>query len=456
MQFVDTIIRNGQVVLRDRVIEADVAIQHGVIVAIERQLIMRGMEEIDATNQLVLPGGIDAHVHMNEPSPLKWEGFKTGSTMLAAGGITTFLDMPLNGSPSTITAGAYAQKERAAHESSLVDFGLWGGLVPGNIEHLQAMADAGVVGFKAFLSDSGNDEFERVDDETLLAGMYEIARLGKILALHAESETMTRYLKDEAIGAGHITFEAYSASRPIEAEVEAVTRALHYARLTKCALHFVHISSAKAVEAIQAAKEEGLDVTLETCPHYLLFNEGALHEFGAVAKCAPPLRNEQEQHALQRLFAAGKFDFITSDHSPAPYALKDLTKRHIFEAWGGINGGQFTYVALLELAIKHHLPLPFVARFFTKNVAERFSLTQKGELAVGYDADITIMSYNPQTATVANMEARHKESIYEGHTFPVRVERTIVRGKTVWQQEVRQTFSYGKAVKTSEQPTHVS
>ena len=454
MQFVDTIIRNGQVVLVDRVIEADVAIQNGVIVAIEPKLIMRGTEEIDATDQLVLPGGIDAHVHMNEPSPLKWEGFKTGTTMLAAGGVTTFLDMPLNGSPSTITAGAYAQKERAAREASLVDFGLWGGLVPGNIAHLEAMAQAGAVGFKAFLSDSGNDEFERADDETLLAGMFEIARLGKILALHAESEAMTRYLKDEAIQKGELTFQAYSASRPIEAEVEAVTRALHYARLTTCALHFVHISSARAVEAIQAAKQEGLNVTLETCPHYLLFNEEALHDMGAVAKCAPPLRHKDEQHALQQLFVSEQFDFITSDHSPAPYALKDLTTRHIFDAWGGINGGQFTYVALIELAIKHDLPLHLIGRLFAKNVAQRFCITQKGELAVNYDADITMMSYNPQTATVANMEARHKESIYEGHTFPVRVERTIVRGKTVWQQQVRQSFTYGKAIGSLQQSTN--
>lgn len=394
----------------------------------------------------MLPGGIDAHVHLNEPGPEKWEGFKTGTTMLAAGGVTTFFDMPLNGSPSTITAGAYSQKERVATEKSLIDFALWGGLVPGNIAHLQSLAEAGVVGFKTFLSASGNDEFERVDDETLRAGMFEIARLGKVLALHAESEAMTSYLRKQAILRNDVT-AAYSASRPIEAEAEAVQRALHYARLTKCTLHFVHISSARAVAAIEAAKLEGLHVSVETCPHYLLFNDEALDEKGAVAKCALPLRSSPEQHILQQLLKHEKFDFVASDHSPAPYALKDLTKHSIFEAWGGINGGQFTYVSLIELAIKHDMPLHTIGRLFAKNVAERFQLAKKGQLAVGYDADIVLMSYTPQTVTVANIEARHRESIYEGHTFPVRVERTIVRGKTVWAYGERQAFAHGQRVR---------
>lgn len=447
MRHVDTIIRNGKVVLVDGVMTADVAIHDGVIVAIEQQLCMQAIEEIDATDQLVLPGGIDAHVHINEPSPHQWEGFKSGTTMLAAGGVTTFFDMPLNGSPSTITKGAYEQKARIASEKSLIDFRLWGGLVPGNIEHLQSLAEAGVIGFKAFLSDSGNHEFERVDDDTLLQGMFEIARLGKVLALHAESEAITRTLREVAMRRGERSFQAYTKSRPIVAEVEAVQRALHYAHLTGCALHFVHISSAQAVGAIEAAKAEGLEVTVETCPHYLLFNEEAMEEFGAVAKCAPPLREASEQQALQQLLKAQKFDFIASDHSPAPYALKDLHDRTIFEAWGGINGGQFTYVALVELAIKHSIPLHVIGRLFAKNVATRFQLTKKGELAVGYDADVTLMSYTPQTVTVANIEARHKQSIYEGHTFPVRIDRTIVRGKTVWQQQVRQAFTYGRIAK---------
>lgn len=241
------------------------------------------------------------HVHFSEPGRAHWEGFETGSQMMAAGGCTTYFDMPLNGIPSTVDQKALLEKVNVGEEKSVIDFGLWGGLVPGNIEDLEELAKSGVIGFKAFLSTTGNDEFERADDFTLLHGMKKIAKLGKVLALHAESEPITQWLKQEKEELGLFSSDDYAATRPVHAESEAVERAITYAGLTGCPLHFVHISSGLAIEKIESAKQRGLDVTVETCPHYLLFNQNDLIEKGAVAKCAPPLREKAEQERLINL-----------------------------------------------------------------------------------------------------------------------------------------------------------
>jgi len=433
MERYDLIIRGGSVVLPDGVTKVDVGVKDGKIAAIAAKLEGETEQEWDAAGLHVLPGMIDVHVHFSEPGREHWEGFTTGSAMMAAGGCTTFFDMPLNGIPSTVNEEALLDKARLGNEKSLVDFGLWGGLVPGNEADLQPLAESGVIGFKAFLSTTGNKEFEAVDDMTLLNGMKKIAALGKILALHSESAAITNWLKAEKEAAGLVSADDYLETRPILAEVEAVERALHYSEITGCALHFVHISSAAAVAKIEAAKARGMNVTVETCPHYLLFNHNSLREKGSIAKCAPPLREADEQQRLIALLAQGKFDMLSSDHSPCPYDMKDPKDYNLFQAWGGISGGQFTLLSALELALAHDIPLEQVAAWTASNPAERFGLAgSKGTIAIGMDADLAIVDLNEAfTVTEENYYAKHKQSLYIGHTFPCSVTGTVVRGHIV-------------------------
>ncbi|NUU60102.1 allantoinase [Paenibacillus agri] len=435
MEQMDLIVRNGVVVLPTGVEQVDIGIKDGKIKVITSELAASARQEWNAAGQVVMPGMIDVHVHFSEPGREHWEGFSTGSSMMAAGGCTTFFDMPLNGIPSTVNCEALLDKARLGNKKSVVDFGLWGGLVPGNEDDLAPLAKSGVIGFKAFLSTTGNKEFEAVDEMTLLSGMKQIAKLGKVLALHAESAAITNWLKAEKEQAGCVSADDYLATRPILAEVEAVERALYYAEITGCALHFVHISSEAAVGKIEDAKSRGMNVTVETCAHYLLFNHDALRERGSIAKCAPPLREASEQKKLIELVAAGKFDMLTSDHSPCPYDMKDPKDFNLFQAWGGISGGQFTLLAALELSQTNHIPLEQIARMTASAPAERFDLAdRKGKIAVGMDADLAIIDLDtPFTVTEDNYYAKHKQSLYMGHTFPSSIVGTIVRGKVVVQ-----------------------
>ncbi|MFB5662840.1 allantoinase AllB [Alteribacillus sp. HJP-4] len=429
MKQYDLVIKNGLAVLEDEVAQLSIAVKDGKIAAAAPEIKDDKAEKVwDAAGSYIFPGAIDTHVHFSEPGRAHWEGFESGSNMMAAGGCTTYFDMPLNGIPSTTSIDALEEKAGIGKEKSVVDFGLWGGLVPGNEQDIAELAEGGVIGFKAFLSPTGNEEFERADDETLLRGMREISQTGKLLALHSESASIVEYLEASVEQA---TASAYSATRPIEAEAEAVQRALYYAKLTNCPLHFVHISSAAAVLLIQSAKQQGMDVTLETCPHYLIFNEGDLEQKGAVAKCAPPLRRKEEQHKLIQLLCDGAIDFVTSDHSPCLPEMKETS--NLFKAWGGISGGQFTLLTMIEIALKYKLPFTEVARLTAAAPAERFHLGgRKGKIKTGYDADFAVISFEKFEVTKNNFHAKHKISLYEGHTFPCRVEAAFLRGFQVY------------------------
>ncbi|MER1984972.1 MAG: allantoinase AllB [Solibacillus sp.] len=429
----DLLIKNAQIVCPDGMISGELAVQDGVIQAIGEGL-GAAQKVVDAAGDVVFPGVIDVHVHLNEPGNAEWEGFTTGTHLLAAGGVTTYFDMPLNANPPTINKAALQLKKQLASEKSRITPYFWGGLVHDNVAELEAMS-ADVIGFKAFLSNSGFTPFAAVQQESLLAGMREIARLGKILALHAESDELTQFLQQQKIAAGLLTPQDYAESRPIVAEVEAVNRALYFGELTGCALHFVHISSAEAIRLIQAAKKRGQDVSVETCPHYFRFTEEML-ERGVLAKCAPPLRNEATRRELIERLLAGDIDIIASDHSPCPPHMKDLTNKHFFEAWGGINGGQFTLQATLALCDEYNVPYEQAAKWLSENPAKRFGLTNRGKLAVGYAADFTIVTRKPYTVTQENHFAKHKATIYEGETFPHTIVATYCAGECKYEQEM--------------------
>ncbi len=428
----DLIIRGGTVVTPEGVGVADVAINDEWIVALGPELDRTGRTELDARGLWVLPGLIDVHVHFNEPGRSEWEGIWHGSRALAAGGGVLFVDMPLNSVPAVLDRAAFEAKRRAAEAQALVDFALWGGLVPGNLAALPELAEAGVVGFKAFLADSGVPEFPAADDDTLLEGMRIAAQLGLPVAVHAENAAIVRGRATALRRAGRTSPRDYAASRPVIAEVEAIQRALLFAEETGCTLHVVHVSTVRGVALVQEARQRGIDVSVETCPHYLLWTEDDLERLGAVAKCAPPLRSRAEQEGLWQALLAGAIDLVASDHSPSPPELKQADD--FFAVWGGINGVQCTLAALLTAGVAERgLALPALARLVAERPAERFRLGPRGRLAAGYLADLVLV--DPEAAWTLGEEdlrTRHRCTPYLGMRFRGRIRQTVCRGRTVF------------------------
>ena len=439
MNSLDLIVRGGRVVTSESVTAADIGVAEGKIVMIAPEMEGEAAEVIDASGLHVFPGAIDAHVHFNEPGRTDWEGIETGSRAVAAGGGTMFFDMPLNAHPPTIDAASFQAKRAAAEQSSLVDFALWGGLVPQNLDKLEELAECGVIGFKAFMCNSGINDFPFVRDDILREGMQRAARLGLPVAVHAESESMTACLTAEAASAHRTGIRDFLDSRPIQAELNAIQRAIALAAETACALHVVHVSCAAGVRLIAAAHRAGVNVTCETCPHYLTLSEDDLARLGAAAKCAPPLRSAHERDELWRELLAGNILTIGSDHSPSPPAMKQAAD--FFKVWGGISGAQHLLPLLLTLGhFVRRADLPFLSRSCSANVAWRFNLPEgKGRVAEGSDADLALVNLHETFVVHAeDLQYRHRQTPYLGRRLHGAVKRTLVRGRTV--------FLNGKAV----------
>lgn len=416
------IVRGGTLVTAEGLVRADLATDGEQISAIAAEL-PGGSEEIDARGMMVLPGLIDAHVHFNEPGRADWEGAATGSRALAAGGGTVFFDMPLNSTPCTLTADLFQLKHDALAGTSVTDFGLWGGIVPGNREELAGLAEAGVIGYKAFMADSGLPEFPRADDRTLYEGMRVAAEFGLTVAVHAENHELVGHR-----GTG-TTIRDFLQSRPVLAEVEAIQRASLLAREAGAKLHIVHISSGPGIRAALEARALGTDISIETCPHYLYFTDEDMVRIGAVAKCAPPLRAATDRDALRSAVLRGEVDIVGSDHSPAPLSMK--CQENFFEVWGGIAGVQSTLAVLMN---EPGVTLTRITEMTATNPAARFQVARKGRLAVGYDADFCIVDADAtHTVTRESLFQRHGLSPYVGSTFRGSVRRTVLRGQTIFE-----------------------
>ncbi|AWR86825.1 allantoinase [Meiothermus taiwanensis] len=438
----DLIVRGGKLVTPEGVRQADLAVAEGRIVQIAPEITEPARQEIRAEGLHVFPGLIDVHVHFNEPGRAHWEGIASGSAALAAGGGTAFFDMPLNSLPCTLDAPSFDQKLAAMRASSYTDFALWGGLTPGNLEHLPELAERGVIGFKAFMSNSGLPEFPPCDDGSLYEGMRIAARLGLPVAVHAESEALTAHFTQQKRRQGQTTWRDYLASRPVFTELEAIQRALLLAQETGCKLHIVHISSGAGVALAAEARARGVDVSLETCPHYLAFTEEDLERLGAVGKCAPPLRSREQQTLLWNQVLQGQVDIVASDHSPSPPEMKQ--GQDFFAMWGGIAGVQSTLAVLLTEGWQQRgLALERLAALLSANPARRFGLVGKGLLAEGYEADFALVDLQ-QTHTLKpqNLRYRHPISPYLGRSFVGVVRETWLRGQRV--------YALGKIEKPSE------
>jgi allantoinase len=430
----DLIVRGGKLVTPEGLQRADLGVIRGKIVQIAPEIGEEAEATLDAEGSYVFPGIIDAHVHFNEPGRTDWEGLASGSAALAAGGGTCFFDMPLNSEPPVLDAAGLRVKRALAEERSCTDFALWGGLTPGNLNQLAGLKAAGAIGVKAFMCDSGIASFPRVDAKSLYEGMKRAAQLGLLVAVHAEDDALAAKFTAEQKAKGTHDAKAFLASRPVEVELAAIKQALEFAGETGCALHIVHVSSPEGLALIAAARAARVDVTAETCPHYLLLNDKDVIKIGAPAKCTPPIRDEKRRLALWTELRAGNIQTIGSDHSPAPPDMK--TSEDFFEIWGGIAGVQHGFELLFnECSATAAKDLPLLAAVLARNVARRFKLDdRKGRLALGLDADFSLVRLHEkaQKITAAELWTRHPISAYLGRTSRVRVTHTYVRGGAVW------------------------
>jgi allantoinase len=375
----------------------------------------------------VLPGVVDTHVHVNEPGRTEWEGFATATRAAALGGVTTLVDMPLNSVPPTTTVDHLHAKKRAAAGQLAVDVGFWGGAVPGNVADLEPLWEAGVFGFKCFLSPSGVDEFPPLDPDQLHAALGEVARIGALMVVHAEDAAVL----DVAPATPGRAYADFLHSRPDAAETTAVRRLVDGCRETGARVHVLHLSSARALDVLADAKADGLPITVETCPHYLCFAAESIPDGAAEFKCCPPIRDSGNRDRLWQGLREGVVDMVVSDHSPAPASEKGRGDGDLQQAWGGISGLQVGFAAVAHEARLRDIDLADVSRWMSRATADLVGLTAKGRIEVGADADLLVYDPTvPLRVDAHRLEHRHPISAYDGLELDGSVTHTLVRGRT--------------------------
>jgi len=431
---VDAAIVGGLVATHSGVFPVTLAISGGRISAwLDADERPEAAEVVDARGKVILPGAIDPHVHFNEPGRAHWEGFETGSMSAAAGGITTVIEMPLNAIPPTTDERALAQKVAAVAGKSLVDYCFWGGLVTDNVDALEGLQRSGVVGFKAFMIETGT-EYSRADDGVLWEGMRRIAGWGGVVGVHAENNDLAARLQHRLQRAGRRDMRAWCEARPPDVEMEAIQRALLIANATGCRLHVVHTSLPQGADQLAAARHEGQRVTIETCPHYLLLDEEAFVALGPVAKCAPPLRSRPMVEGLWQRVLDGTIDCLASDHSPCTPEGKRQGVDDVWGAWGGITGVQTLLPLIVSEGIhKRGMALERLVALTSTNTARIFGLyPQKGSLWPGADADVVILDLRREwTIGESSLYYRHRITPYLGWNVRGWIDRVMVRGQTV-------------------------
>ena len=433
----------GATVVSDGAYLRDILIRDGRVSALVEPGASSAGEEIDARGLLALPGVVDAHVHFNDPGRAEWEGWVNGSRGAAAGGVTTVIDMPLNSLPPVLDGAAFDLKRERGERASIVDFALWGGLVGTDPTPLRELADRGAVGVKAFLCDSGVPEFPALAGTDVEPAMGAAASAGLLVAVHAEDEEVIRDATTKVRDSGRRDPSAWAVSRPAVAEIRAATMACAAARKVGARLHVVHMSSAGVLGAIGLARQAGTDVSVETCAHYLTFEETDVSELGALLKCAPPIRDAANRDALWDALLGGRIDLVASDHSPCAAVLKTRGSSDIFAAWGGVSGVQSLLPAVFTEARRRagdaldvRKVAGFIAWRLSAKPADRFGLSsRKGRIKTGADADIVLFDPGREwTLEPAAVQTRSGLTPYTGRRFTGAVVRTLVRGTTVFHE----------------------
>jgi allantoinase len=445
------VIRGPQVILPDAIAPASIHIVDGKIVDVcSYDRVPEGCELIEAqAGSLVMAGLVDSHVHINEPGRTDWEGFASATRAAAAGGVTTLIDMPLNSIPPTTTVSGLQEKLTAARGQCSVDVGFWGGVVPGNTGELAALQAAGVVGFKCFLIHSGVDEFPNVTEDDLRTALPELSRLGALLIVHAEvpgpiSRTGIPACHVDSVDASKqegtdknvcpTEYATFLASRPRAAEDEAVALMIKLSREFGVRVHIVHHSSADSLALLRDAKSAGLQITAETCPHYLTFAAEEIPDGATEFKCCPPIRERENREQLWTALAERTIDFVVSDHSPCPPEMKLRESGDFLQAWGGISSLQLRLPIVWTEANRRGFSLHDVARWLCAGPARLVGLEgRKGLIANGYDADLVIWGPTKQFKVAGqSLQHRHKLTPYQDLVLTGVVEKTFLRGRKIY------------------------
>ncbi|WP_084039662.1 allantoinase AllB [Demequina sp. NBRC 110053] len=420
----DLVIRADRVLIDGRWRAQALGVKDGVIARIgPRHAEWSALEIVSVpSDQVLIPGVVDTHVHVNEPGRTEWEGFATATRAAAAGGVTTIIDMPLNSIPPTTTVEALALKRKVAAPQASVDVGFWGGAIPASLGTLRPLHDEGVFGFKAFLSPSGVDEFPHLTASQLREALAETAEFGGMVIVHAEDPDRL-----ESHGGGRY-YEDFLASRPDTSETSAIAMVISALRATGGRAHILHLSSAKALNAIRGARAEGLQLTVETCPHYLVLDAGHIDDGATQFKCCPPVRDASNREALWEALLDGTIDFIASDHSPATPDLK--LDGDFGRAWGGISGLQVMLAAVANGARERDIPLATALSWLTARPAAFAGLVDKGTIREGARADLVVFAPDRAwTVDPARLEHRHAVTAFGGRTLAGRTLRTWVGGR---------------------------
>jgi allantoinase len=427
----ELVVRAESVITAAGTVAAAVGISDGVIVAIEAfDSPMSGRAEHTlASDRVLMPGIVDTHVHVNEPGRTEWEGFASATLAAAAGGVTTIIDMPLNSIPPTTTVEALELKRAAAASQASVDVGFWGGAIPQNLGSLRPLHDAGVFGFKAFLSPSGVDEFPALSTDELFLAASEIASFGGLLIVHAEDPGVL----ERHSNAGGTDYRQFVDSRPESAEGAAIATVIEAVRRTGVRAHILHLSSARAIDPLRAAKSDGLPITVETCPHYLSFAAEGIPNGATQFKCCPPIRDEANRDALWRGLEEGVIDFIASDHSPATRELKLGHGGDFGAAWGGISGLQLSLAAVWSGARSRGIALERVVGWMSTATADFAGLPTKGRIEIGAAGDL--VAFAPEASfrvDAATLLHKNPVSAFDGSSLFGVVDTTWLRGTPIY------------------------
>jgi len=431
----DLIIRAAKAVLPDGIGPAEVGIRDGRIIEVATGgdelggAASASSEAIEiGADQVLLPGLVDSHVHVNDPGRAEWEGFSSATRAAAAGGVTTIVDMPLNSLPPTVNVKALETKREVAAPKAFVDVGFWGGAIPGNTADLRPLHEEGVYGFKCFLEDSGVEEFPPLAPDEMQTDMAEIASFDGMLIVHAEDhEVMTQAPKNSGP-----KFADFLATRPREAENVAIARVIDAATATGARAHILHLSSADSLGQIAAAKAEGIKLTVETCPHYLVFSAEEIPDGATTHKCCPPIREESNREALWQGLIDGTIDCIVSDHSPSTAELKLLDTGDFGAAWGGISSLQLGLSLVWTEAAKRGIELAEVVRWMSAAPAAVARVADKGAIVAGNDADFAVFAADEEwTVHATDLYHRNQISAYDSRTVRGRVTQTLLRGVPV-------------------------
>jgi len=429
----ERVIRSSRVVLPDGIRPAAIVVRDGLIAEIVDPKQSSFAETIDFDDSVVMPGIVDPHVHINEPGRAEWEGFETATMAAAAGGVTTLIEMPLNSIPATTTLEAFRQKLASAEGKLRVDVGFWGGVVPANAGELSTLYDHGVFGFKCFLVPSGVPEFEAVTESDLREALPELASLGAVLLAHAELPGPIQEATRKVSQKDPCSYSTWLMSHPSSAEDQAIELLISLSQEYRTRVHIVHLSSAAAVPMIRAAKASGTKISVETCPHYLTIVAEEIPDGATQLKCAPPVRESDNQRRLWEALRDGTIDFVATDHSPAPPALKCIETGDYMRAWGGIASLQLSLPLLWTGAYKRGFGISDVAEWLCREPARFAGLLRKGEIAVGRDADLVV--WNPDESFQVQPERmffRHKVTPYSGRTLFGVVQSTFLRGEEIY------------------------